>query len=453
MDGNLNALTTIFTEFYYWVTVVFMFLIHVGFCMYEVGASRRRNHLHTLIKNIMIIPLVTVTFFFFGWWIYWTFPSAFPGMGGIDFAAGTPYTPWSENMGTNLEDRLTGVFWAAFLLFSWTAASIVSGSVIERIRSSALWLHAVMIGSVWWIIDAAWGWHWDGWMVKVLGYHDAYASGVIHAIAGGYALGLLLVLGPRIGKFAADGTPRDIPPHNPWLLTIGIFLIYTGFWGFYAACNVPIISPEVIDGQITGTTWTATNIYLAPTTLSAITFNFLMSLSGGLMAAYIVSKGDPFWTFSGGLAGIITASAGNDLYHPIQAMLVAAIGVVIVYRLHFWVERKFKIDDAVGAVAVHGYSGVVGLIIAGFVLWGAPSSPYDGYAAVNPLGQLIGAVIMFGLLGFLPGWGLAKIQQAAGVLRIPREVELQGLDFSENRAFEAAQSDVINAEKAAVAEK
>jgi len=453
LDGNLNALTTIFTEFYYWVTVVFMFLIHVGFCMYEVGASRRRNHLHTLIKNIMIIPLVTVTFFFFGWWIYWTFPSAFPGIGGIDFAAGTPYTPWSENMGTNLEDRITGVFWAAFLLFSWTAASIVSGSVIERIRSSALWLHAVMIGSVWWIIDAAWGWHWDGWMVKVLGYHDAYASGVIHAIAGGYALGLLLVLGPRIGKFAADGTPRDIPPHNPWLLTIGIFLIYTGFWGFYAACNVPIISPEVIDGQITGTTWTATNIYLAPTTLSAITFNFLMSLSGGLMAAYIVSKGDPFWTFSGGLAGIITASAGNDLYHPIQAMLVAAIGVVIFYRLHFWVDRKFKIDDAVGAVAVHGYSGVVGLIIAGFVLWGAPSSPYEGYAAVNPLGQLIGAVIMFGLLGFLPGWGLAKIQQAAGVLRIPREVELQGLDFSENRAFEAAQSDVINAEKAAVAEK
>ena len=428
MDGNLNALTTIFTEFYYWVTVVFMFLIHVGFCMYEVGASRSRNHLHTLLKNIMIIPLVTVTFFFFGWWIYWAFPNAFPGIGGIDFAAGASYTPWSENMGTNLEDRITGVFWAAFLLFSWTAASIVSGSVIERIRSSALWLHAVMIGSVWWIIDAAWGWHWDGWMVKVLGYHDAYASGVIHAIAGGYALGLLLVLGPRIGKFAADGTPRDIPPHNPWLLTIGIFLIYTGFWGFYAACNVPIISPEVIDGQITGTTWTATNIYLAPTTLSAITFNFLMSLSGGLMAAYIVSKGDAFWTFSGGLAGIITASAGNDLYHPIQAMLVAAIGLVIVYRLHFRVKRKFKIDDAVGAVAVHGYSGVVGLIIAGFVLWGAPSSPYDGYATVNPLGQLIGAVIMFGLLGFLPGWALAKIQQAAGVLRIPREVELQGLN-------------------------
>ncbi|MGB3177492.1 MAG: ammonium transporter [Albidovulum sp.] len=448
MDGNLNALTTIFTEFYYWVTVVFMFLIHVGFCMYEVGASRRRNHMHTLMKNVMIIPLVTVTFFFFGWWIYFAFPSAFPGMGGINTEAGAPYTAWSENMGTHLGDHITGVFWAAFLLFSWTAASIVSGAVIERIRSSALWLHAVMIGSVWWIIDAAWGWHWDGWMVKVLGYHDAYASGVIHAIAGGYALGVIMVLGPRIGKFAKDGTPRDIPPHNPWMLTIGIFLIYTGFWGFYAACNVPIISPEVIGGQITGVTWTATNIYLAPTTLSAITFNFLMSLSGGLMAAYVVSKGDAFWTFSGGLAGIITASAGNDLYHPIQAMLVAAFGVVIVYKLHYWVERKFKLDDAVGAVAVHGYAGFVGLIIAGFLLWGQPSSPYDGYAAINPLGQFIGALIMFGLLGFLPGWGLAKIQSAMGVLRIPESVEMQGLDFAEHHAYEDALASVIAAEKA-----
>ena len=87
------------------------------------------------------------------------------------------------------------MFWAAFLLFSWTAASIVSGAVIERVRSGAFWIVAVMIGSVTWIIDAAWGWHWDGWMVKLLGYHDAYASGVIHAIAGGTALGVLVQLG------------------------------------------------------------------------------------------------------------------------------------------------------------------------------------------------------------------------------------------------------------------
>lgn len=446
MVGNLNALTTIFTEFYYWVTVVFMFLIHVGFCMYEVGASRRKNHLHTLLKNIMIIPLVTVTFFFFGWWIYWAFPD-FPLFGGLDLESGAANLPWSENMATNLDDRITGVFWAAFLLFSWTAASIVSGSVIERIRSSAFWVHAVLIGSVFWIIDAAWGWHYAGWMVRELGYHDAYASGVIHAIAGGYALGVLAVLGPRIGKFTKNGTPRDIPPHNPWLLSVGIFMIYTGFWGFYAACNVPVISPEAIGGLITGDTWTATNIYLAPTSLSAITFNFLMSLSGGLMAAYIVSKGDAFWTFSGGLAGIITASAGNDLYHPVQAMVIGAIGVVIAYKLHYWVERKFKIDDVVGAVAVHGYAGFIGLVISGFVLWGAPSSPFEGYAAINPLGQFVGAVIMFGVLGFLPAYIVTRIQARMNVLRIPEKVEIEGLDFADNATYEAAKADIIASDK------
>ena len=447
MVGNLDALTTVFTEFYYWVTVVFMFLIHVGFCMYEVGASRRKNHLHTLMKNIMIIPLVTVTFFFFGWWIYWAFPD-FPLFGGLDLESGAANLPWSENMGTNLDDRITGVFWAAFLLFSWTAASIVSGSVIERIRSSAFWVHAVLIGSVFWIVDAAWGWHYAGWMVRELGYHDAYASGVIHAIAGGYALGVLAVLGPRIGKFAKDGTPRDIPPHNPWLLSVGIFMIYTGFWGFYAACNVPVISPEVIGGQITGETWTATNIYLALTSLSAITFNFLMSLSGGLMAAYIISKGNPFWTFSGGLAGIITASAGNDLYHPVQAMVIGAIGVVIAYKLHYWVERKFKIDDAVGAVAVHGYAGFIGLVISGFALWGVPSSPFAGYATINPLGQFLGAVIMFGVLGFLPTYVVTRIQASMNILRVPEKVEIQGLDFGDNAIYEAAKADIIASDKA-----
>ena len=360
MDGNLNALTTVFTEFYYWATIPLMFFIHIGFCMYEVGASRRRNHMHTLMKNTMLIPLVTITFFFFGWWLYWAMPNGPWITGGLDIAAGAANTPWSETMGPHAGDRITGVFWAAFLLFSWTAASIVSGSVIERINSGAFWILAVVIGSVAWIIDAAWGWHSGGWMVQLLGYHDAYASGVIHAIAGGFALGILVVLGPRLGKFAADGTPRDINPHNPWMVCLGLFMIYAGFWGFYVACNVPIIDPGTIGGQITGTTWTATTIYLTPTTLGAITVNFLMSLSGGLLAGYLVSRGNAFWTYSGGLAGLITASAGNDLYHPIQAMIIGGFGTYCAYKLHYWVERKFKIDDAVGAVAVHGYAGCVG---------------------------------------------------------------------------------------------
>ncbi len=469
MDTDIGALTVIFTEFYYWITIPLMFLIHVGFCMYEVGASRRKNMMHTLMKNTMLIPLVTITFFFFGWWIYFAFPNGpfiFEGKGLVE-GASINAAPWSELMGTHLggasfqdgvtgDDtafwaRINGVFWAAFLLFSWTAASIVSGAVIERIRSGAFWIIAVLVGSCTWIIDASWGWHPEGWMVQMLGYHDAYASGVIHAIAGGAALGVLVVLGPRIGKFRADGTPRNIVPHNPWLVTVGLFLIYTGFWGFYVACNVPIISSADIGSTVEGATpvFTATTIYLTPTTLSAIVFNFLMSLSGGLLAGYMVSKGDAFWTYSGGLAGIITASAGNDLYHPIQAMFIGAVGTVVAYKLHHWVERTFKVDDAVGAVAVHGYAGFFGLVVAGFMLWGHPATAgyIEGGATINPLGQFAGAVIMFFVLGFLPAWILAKIMNAFGMLRIPPELEIAGLDLADFHDRYLSDEDVTRAEE------
>lgn len=467
MDNELSALVVIFTEFYYWITVVIMFLIHVGFCMYEVGVSRRKNHLHTLMKNTMLIPLITVTFFFFGWWIYFAFPNGpFLNNAGLQLEGGglipsPSAVPWSELMGvhmggaanqaaltvddTSFWARINGVFWAAFLLFSWTTGSIVSGAVIERIRSGAFWMLAVTLGSVLWILDASWGWHWDGWMVHKLGYHDAYASGVVHAIAGGFALAILIVLGPRIGKFRADGTAREIRPNNPWLVTIGLFLIFTGFWGFYAACNIPIIDfygPDMLD--IEGSFFTATNIYLSPTSLSGITFNFLMSLAGGLMAGYFISKGDPFWTYSGGLAGLITASAGNDLYHPIQAMIIAMFGVVVIYKMHYWVENKFKIDDAVGAVAVHGYAGFLGVVIAGFMLWGYPASPFLE-VTINPVGNFIGAIIMFFVLGFIPGLILAKILNAMGILRIPHDVELAGLDIDYMIEDEKAGADFHNA--------
>lgn len=398
-------------------------------------------------KNSMLIPLVTITFFFFGWWIYWAFPNGPFITGDLDLAAGAANTAWSETMGPNLGDRITGVFWAAFLLFSWTVASIVSGSVIERIRSGAFWIIAIMIGSVTWVIDASWGWHAGGWMVKLLGYHDAYASGVIHAIAGGCALGVLVVLGPRIGKFGPGGIIRNIAQQNPWLICIGLFLIYTGFWGFYVACNVPIISAEGIGGNIKGATFTATNIYLGPTTLGAITVNFLMSLSGGMLIGYMVSKGDAFWTYSGGLAGIITASAGNDLYHPIQAMIIGGLGTFLAYKLHFWVEKTFKIDDAVGAVAVHGYAGFIGVVICGFVLWGYPSSPFDGYAVITPWGQFAGAIIMFWVLGFIPGWIVAKILAAFDMLRIPKEIEIAGLDLAQNTLAAAELAEVEAAAK------
>ena len=128
MNNELSSLGIIFTEFYYWVTVVFMFFIHVGFCVYEVGVSRHKNHMHTLMKNTMVVPLVTVTFYLFGWWIYFAFPNGPFIIGGLIDAPWA--TPWSELMGSHMggepatdiltvDDtaawaRINGVFWAAF---------------------------------------------------------------------------------------------------------------------------------------------------------------------------------------------------------------------------------------------------------------------------------------------------------------------------------------------------
>ena len=141
MEDQLGALTVIFTEFYYWVTVVLMFLIHVGFCMYEVGASRYKHHQHTLMKNTMVIPLVTVTWFFFGWWIYWAFPTG-PGIApsimnestalitdDSAFSA-TNYLANSPLMAVNLGDHISGVFWAAFLPVSYTHLTLPTSDLV-----------------------------------------------------------------------------------------------------------------------------------------------------------------------------------------------------------------------------------------------------------------------------------------------------------------------------------
>ena len=150
-----------------------------------------------------------------------------------------------------------------------------------------------------------------------------------------------------------------------------------------------------------------------------------MSLSGGMMAGYIFSKGDAFWTYSAGLCGVIAASAGNDLYHPIQAMLIGAIVPFIAYKLHYWVERRFKIDDAVGAVAVHGYGGFLGVVIAGFMLWGQPSSPYEGYAVDHPAGATSSAPASCSCWASSRPTSWRRCSMHSGLLRVPRKVNLK----------------------------
>jgi len=319
--------STVLGEFYYFFTVAILWLAHVGFMAYEGGVSRRKNVMSTAMKNILTIAVVTPTFYYFGWYIYTCFGKGLIpygpgeiGYGGFQGGFCATGWPWSDNLGPNFGDHITGVFWAIFLLFSWTTASILSGAVIERIRLSAFLILAAILGSVIWILDASWGWSPYGFLPLRWGFHDTIASLVVHGVAGAFALGVLLNLGPRIGKYTADGLARNFRGHNTHLTLMGLLLIFVGFYGFYAGCLA--ISSLTFPGWY--------NIYFSPATLSSITYAITIGFAGGFTGGYFASRGDPFWTLSGGLAGVISVSAGADVYAPSLVWLISISGGAMV---------------------------------------------------------------------------------------------------------------------------
>jgi ammonium transporter, Amt family len=422
IEGSLSLDSFVLAEQFYFFTVVIMWLIHVGFMAYEAGAARRKNIMSTAMKNILTIAVVTPSFYYFGWYIYGCFEHGGPSEGHAGpsefegFCGAT--APWADQMGPNLQDHISLVFFLAFLLFSWTTASIMSGALIERVRLSAYLILAVILGSAVWIMDAAWGWSAGGWLPNRFGFHDSIASGVVHGVAGAFALGVLLNLGPRIGKYDLVGRARTFRAHNTHLTIMGLMLIFTGFYGFYAACLV--IQSTLFPGWV--------DIYLDPTTLGSIAMVITFGFAGGFTGGWFASKGDPFWTLSGGLAGVISVSAGADVYHPSLAYLISISGGMVAVFVGLWIEHKLRIDDAVGAVAVHGFTGFYGVLMVGIFAGGYPTGALDVESSLG--GQLMG-IMAFLPLGFLPGFLAAWVLKKLNLLRVPPEVELEGLDMAE----------------------
>lgn len=399
MAGTINA------EIFYWWCIALMVAIHAGFLAYEMGASRLKNALASGLKNLLAFAFVVPTMYFVGWWIYGAMPGGFiPG----DAQA---FLPWDDNMGPNLTDNASGIFWAAFTMFSATTASIVSGAVIERIRMSGFIILAILLGSVIWIWGASWGWHPSGWMLTELGFHDVGAAGCVHMIAGFFALGVLLNLGPRVGRYTQDGTPVEMHGHNMPMTLVGLMLIIVGFFGFLGGCII----------LVGGETWT--NIYGQPTTLSAFAFNAMMGFGGGLIGAYFKTK-DPFWMMSGGLVGIISAAAGLDVYYPPLAFVIGFAGGVIAPIAGNWLVKR-GVDDAVGAWAVHGVGGTWSVVAVGIFAAGYPN--IGDNPPVTLIGQLTGAAVFAGL-GFIPGYVISWLLKQADLLRVPDHIQVLGLD-------------------------
>ncbi len=430
--ASLPFLKTFTAEAFYYIAGVLMLLIHVGFLAYEGGVSRSKNLLATMVKNLMTLATVGLSFFFFGWWVYngfalwpmtgplmgpWTDSSTLSEAAKAAFVPVQGSYPWSDALSPTKGDEFTGVFWFVFALFAMTTSSILSGACIERITLGGYYLLSILLGSVMWVIGAAWAWNYFGWMTSEWGVHDFGCAIVVHAISGFFTLGVLLNLGPRVGKFAADGTPKPILPHNISMTMVGLMLIFVGFYFFLACCVIFI--PEY-----TG----ITNIYGAPVTLSMLAVNTTLALCGGLIGAYVSSKADPFFTISGGLTGIIAVASGMDLYHPGLIIIIAFVCAYIMPKTALLIE-KLGIDDVVGAVSVHGVTGVISGILPG--IFAAGYIAQDGQAPINLLGQVGGTLICAIGLGFIPGyiasWLLAKLR----LLRVTQEEEELGLDLSD----------------------
>lgn len=406
----LEMTTAINAEVFYWWCTGLLVIIHAGFLAYEMGASRVKHTLASGTKNILAFAFTVPMFFFVGWWIYNAFPGGLTPVSD-DFALAA--LPWSQNMGPNLDDNISGVFWAVFVLFAATTASIFSGAVIERIRMSAFIILAIVLGSILWPLVAAWGWHPDGWMTAKWGWHDVGCAGIIHIVSGFFALGVLINLGAREGRFDADGQPQEMLPHNIPITIIGLMLIIVGFFGFLGGCLIYNGSAQ----------WTT--IYGNPATLSSYAFNTLMGFSGGIIGAYLLTR-DPFWMMSGALAGIFSAAAGLDLFYPPIAFLAGFVGGLII-PIGQNLLLKFGIDDAVGAVSVHGFAGIWGVIACGLFAAGYPN--ING-PAISFSGQLAGGLFLM-IVSFIPGYILSYVLKQAGLLRVPKNVEVAGLDQAE----------------------
>jgi ammonia channel protein AmtB len=232
---------------------------------------------------------------------------------------------------------------------------------------------------------------------------------------------VLINLGPRIGKFNSDGSANNIAGHNMPLTLVGLMMIIVGFWGFLMAC-------VIVPGE--AWSWSTVNqatIYGTPITLSALAFNVLMAIAGGIIGTWILTK-DPFWMMSGALAGIISVASGLDIYFPAQVFVISFVAGLILAPAANWLQAR-GIDDAVGAVTVHGTIGIFGVVTLGIFGSGYPSllGAAGEVPTISLTGQIVGAVV-FILLGFVPGFICSWVLDKLHMLRIPEGAEIAGMD-------------------------
>jgi len=449
----LNTKDYFLNDIFSLIVILFLIFLPIGIILRSYGISREKFSISSIIILFLSLPIIIISTYLFGWAISFAFTNG-PGITG-GFSQFYFALPWSSNMGPSLNlnpdlsfYRLTNIKFITFILLSWSIVLFLGSSLLERIRIGAYLILVIILGSVFWPIAYSWSWSNSGWMARVFGYHDAFGAGAFHTLLGGFALGVLYQIKSRLAKFNDFQKPRSFPIHSHTNSILGNFLILFGFIGL--SLSSILIFYEI--NNETGNYMEVLNVFGTPISLSGSMINLLLALSGGIIISSIVKFRDPKFMFSGGIIGIIAVSSGADYYFPLQSFIIGMIITFVVIKSHAYLEERYKIDDITGLVAMHGFAGFWSLIISGILLWGYPSSYYEGSVHINPFGQFAGALILFWILGFIPGFLSTKVLKFFNILETSTTIQLTGEDISFKRDKFIQNQDLIEAETEIISE-
>ncbi|MCF7838810.1 MAG: ammonium transporter [Candidatus Marinimicrobia bacterium] len=419
LRDNRIALDTVWVLF----TAFLVFFMNLGFAMVESGLCRAKNTVNILAKNFIVFAISSIAFWVMGWGLMFGDGNGFLGLSGLFFAAGADNSPAVGTAYQGVYGALnwTGVpFWAKFLfqlVFAGTAATIVSGAVAERIKFVSFIVFSFLLVGVMYPVTGHWVWG-GGWLQQ-LGLWDFAGSTTVHSVGGWAALAGVLLLGPRLGKYRADGTVRPIYGHNMSMTALGVLVLWFGWFGFNPGSTMAANFNDIARIAVT------TNTAAAAATLSAT-----------VVAWRLLGKPDLSMILNGCLAGLVAITAPCAYVSVGAAAVIGLVaGTLVVLAVLFF--DKLRIDDPVGALSVHLVNGVFGTLAVGLFAQDAimPATTGNGLFYGGGLELLarqalgVAAVGAFTFTLALAAWALIR---ATLGLRVSRDEELGGLDMGEH---------------------
>jgi Amt family ammonium transporter len=380
------------------VSTFLVFIMHLGFASLETGLTQSKNTVNILFKNVSIIAIGILTYALCGFNLM--YPGDFNGYFGFaGFGISSP------DGAAGLIDYAGGAYtyYTDFIfqaMFAATAATIVSGAVAERIKLPSFLVFSTIYVAIIYPIAGSWKWG-AGWLDQ-MGFYDFAGSTLVHSVGGWAALVGAIILGPRLGKYAKDGSIKPIRGHNLPLASIGVFLLWFGWYGFNG-------------GSVLSADPGGVSLVFVTTTLAGAA-----GIIGAMVASWSISKKpDLSMILNGSLAGLVGITAGADVISPINSIIVGFIAGLIVVVAVIQLD-KAKIDDPVGAISVHLVCGIWGTLAVGIFS--------SSHSIVT---QLIG-VLAYGVFCLIASLGLFLAIKSLMGLRVSEEEEIIGLDIGEH---------------------